>query len=80
MMLRLNPSEHGWMTALSTNAVMDALKEEIAATAARMVVEEGLEYGAAKRPCVHGGGEEGGELHGDACVGWRRSCRGHRYQ
>ena len=28
---------------------MDALKEEIAATAARMVVEEGLEYGAAKR-------------------------------
>ncbi len=25
MMLRLNPSEHGWMTALSTNAVMDAL-------------------------------------------------------
>ena len=31
------------------NAAMDALKEEIAATAARMVVEEGLEYGAAKR-------------------------------
>ena len=28
---------------------MDAIKEEIAATAARMVVEEGLEYGAAKR-------------------------------
>lgn len=28
---------------------MDVLKEEIAATAARMVVEEGLEYGAAKR-------------------------------
>lgn len=28
---------------------MDDLKEEIAATAARMVVEEGLEYGAAKR-------------------------------
>ncbi|PQA76712.1 hypothetical protein [Rhodoferax sp. TS-BS-61-7] len=28
---------------------MDDLKEEIAATAARMVVEEGLEYGSAKR-------------------------------
>ena len=28
---------------------MDDLKEEIAATAARMVVEEGLEYGPAKR-------------------------------
>lgn len=31
---------------------MDALKEEIAATAARLVVEEGLEYGAAKRRAV----------------------------
>ncbi len=31
---------------------MDALKEEIAAVAARMVVEEGLEYGAAKRRAV----------------------------
>ena len=31
---------------------MDDLKEEIAATAARMVVEEGLEYGAAKRRAV----------------------------
>ncbi|MCX8521845.1 MAG: hypothetical protein ORN28_09965 [Rhodoferax sp.] len=28
---------------------MESVKEEIAATAARMVVEEGLEYGAAKR-------------------------------
>lgn len=28
---------------------MEALKEELAAVAARMVVEEGLEYGAAKR-------------------------------
>ena len=28
---------------------MDALKDEVAAVAARMVVEEGLEYGAAKR-------------------------------
>src|SRR3990167_9445967 len=28
---------------------MDDLKEEVAATAARMVVEEGLEYGPAKR-------------------------------
>lgn len=28
---------------------MDSVKEEIAQTAARMVVEEGLEYGAAKR-------------------------------
>lgn len=31
---------------------MDALKEEIAAVAARMVVEEGLEFGAAKRRAV----------------------------
>ena len=31
---------------------MDSLKEEIANTAARMVVEEGLEYGAAKRRAV----------------------------
>jgi hypothetical protein len=31
---------------------MDDLKDEIAATAARMVVEEGLEYGAAKRRAV----------------------------
>ncbi len=31
---------------------MDTLKEEIAATAARMVVEEGLEYGPAKRRAV----------------------------
>lgn len=32
--------------------VMDALTSEIAATAARMVVEEGLEYGPAKRRAV----------------------------
>jgi hypothetical protein len=31
---------------------MDSLKTEIAATAARLVVEEGLEYGAAKRRAV----------------------------
>ena len=31
---------------------MDDVKEEIAATAARMVVEEGLEYGTAKRRAV----------------------------
>jgi hypothetical protein len=31
---------------------MEPLKEEIAATAARMVVEEGLEYGPAKRRAV----------------------------
>ena len=31
------------------NGSMDALKQEIAAVAARMVVEEGLEFGAAKR-------------------------------
>jgi hypothetical protein len=31
---------------------MDTLKEEIAATAARMVVEEGLEYGAAKHRAI----------------------------
>jgi hypothetical protein len=34
------------------NAAMDALKAEIAAVAARMVVEEGLEYGASKRRAV----------------------------
>lgn len=34
---------------MKQNGRMDAIKEEIAATAARMVVEEGLEYGAAKR-------------------------------
>ena len=31
---------------------MDALKEELAAVAARLVVEEGLEYGAAKRRAI----------------------------
>lgn len=31
---------------------MDALKEELAAIAARLVVEEGLEYGAAKRRAI----------------------------
>ena len=35
------------MNAEST--LMDSVKDEIAATAARMVVEEGLEYGPAKR-------------------------------
>jgi hypothetical protein len=34
------------------NPRMASLKSEIAATAARMVVEEGLEYGAAKRRAV----------------------------
>ncbi len=34
------------------NGVMDTLKEEIAAVAARMVVEEGLEYAAAKRRAI----------------------------
>jgi len=34
------------------NRPMDDLKEEIAATAARLVVEEGLEYGPAKRRAV----------------------------
>lgn len=34
------------------NDPMDSLKSEIAATAARMVVEEGLEYGPAKRRAV----------------------------
>lgn len=34
------------------NARMDAMQSEIAATAARMVVEEGLEYGPAKRRAV----------------------------
>jgi len=31
---------------------MDALKDEVAAVAARMVVEEGLEYGGAKRRAI----------------------------
>ena len=31
---------------------MNTVQEEIAATAARMVVEEGLEYGPAKRRAV----------------------------
>ncbi len=31
---------------------MDALKEEVAAVAARLVVEEGLEYGSAKRRAI----------------------------
>jgi hypothetical protein len=31
---------------------MDSMREEIAATAARMVVEEGLEYGPAKRRAI----------------------------
>jgi hypothetical protein len=35
--------------AMHQNARMDNLKSEIAAAAARMVVEEGLEYGPAKR-------------------------------
>lgn len=34
------------------NRAMDTLKEEIAAAAARLVVEEGLEYGGAKRRAV----------------------------
>ncbi len=34
------------------NGLMDSIKEEIAAVAARMVVEEGLEYGGAKRRAV----------------------------
>jgi hypothetical protein len=34
------------------NWPMDSMREEIAATAARMVVEEGLEYGPAKRRAV----------------------------
>ena len=34
------------------NVAMDTLKEEIAAVAARLVVEEGLEYGGAKRRAV----------------------------
>jgi hypothetical protein len=38
------------MNAEST--LMDSVKSEIAATAARMVVEEGLEYGPAKRRAV----------------------------
>lgn len=37
---------------LGQNAAMEALKREVAAVAARMVVEEGLEFGAAKRRAV----------------------------
>lgn len=39
-------------TGRCENGAMQALKEEIAAVAARMVVEEGLEFGAAKRRAV----------------------------
>jgi hypothetical protein len=38
---------------------MEQLKEEIAASAARMVVEEGLEYGAAKRRAAKQAGAAG---------------------
>ena len=41
------PQLLAWMAAESS--LMENLKSEIAATAARMVVEEGLEYGPAKR-------------------------------
>ena len=41
----------GWALSVH-NGVMDTLKEEIAAVAARLVVEEGLEYGGAKRRAV----------------------------
>ena len=37
---------------MGQNAAMEARKREIAAVAARMVVEEGLEFGAAKRRAV----------------------------
>lgn len=37
---------------MQNQAQMDSLKSEIAAAAARMVVEEGLEYGPAKRRAV----------------------------
>jgi hypothetical protein len=40
------------LSKLKQNPVMDTQKEEIAATAARWVVEEGLEYGAAKRRAI----------------------------
>jgi hypothetical protein len=39
------PALHNW-------PVMDSVKSEIAATAARLVVEEGLEYGPAKRRAI----------------------------
>lgn len=41
----------GWWRAMQ-NASMDTLQSEIAAAAARMVVEEGLEYGPAKRRAI----------------------------
>ena len=40
------------MGAQVQNGAMESLKEEIAAVSARMVVEEGLEYGTAKRRAV----------------------------
>jgi hypothetical protein len=46
-----NMNMHGSILPVQ-NAGMDALKAEIAAVAARMVVEEGLAYGAAKRRAV----------------------------
>jgi hypothetical protein len=44
---------------------MDTVKSEIAATAARMVVEEGLEYGPAKRRAVKQMGLARAELPGN---------------
>jgi len=42
-----------WPLAIHAESLaMDSLKSEIAATAARLVVEEGLEYGPAKRRAV----------------------------
>jgi hypothetical protein len=40
------------LSKVKQNGAMDSMKEEVAATAARLVVEEGLEYGAAKRRAV----------------------------
>jgi hypothetical protein len=54
--LILGGCSHGtrfWPPALgATMRLMNTVQEEIAATAARMVVEEGLEYGSAKRRAV----------------------------
>ena len=44
--------EHATQAKAPQLGLMNTVQEEIAATAARMVVEEGLEYGPAKRRAV----------------------------
>jgi hypothetical protein len=56
------------------NPAMDSMREEIAATAARMVVEEGLEYGPAKRRAVKQLGLSGRAANCPTTTWSRRRC------